>query len=364
MVSFIELSITLFALSNLILATSWLLWKSKCVHANYFLAIILGIPIISLLQGLCFRFDIFPTQSGITIFILLFPHFFGHLFAPSLWWYYRKITRQSFSVTPHLAIWIIDIVSLIILLSKSELTQTVAIISTYVGNPLICDLYNVSAVLQLTIYCVVILYKSQQDRKKQEKQGIGTRQKNTFDWIQSLTAVILLIHLLSFPLMFILPQYIIDFGMIQIVYNILAMFIIFYLIKQPILFAKALPHSRRIATDSCPMEESIRLALDTHKLYLEPDFSLQKLADHFNHSISWVSTKAKQEFPDQNLSEVINSYRVNHAKSLLTKDEYAHYSIEAIGNESGFNSRASFFRAFKHHVGLTPALYKKRKEVV
>ena len=54
-------------------------------------------------------------------------------------------------------------------------------------------------------------------------------------------------------------------------------------------------------------------------------------------------------------SDLVNSYRVELAKETLIKDK--HLSVEGVALNSGFNSRATFYRVFKKHTGFSPTEY-------
>jgi AraC-like DNA-binding protein len=61
--------------------------------------------------------------------------------------------------------------------------------------------------------------------------------------------------------------------------------------------------------------------------------------------------------------EYLNGYRIREAKMLLKEQneggEYAHYTVQAIGEMVGFGSRSVFYEAFKQIVGVSPSEYKK-----
>jgi AraC-like DNA-binding protein len=53
----------------------------------------------------------------------------------------------------------------------------------------------------------------------------------------------------------------------------------------------------------------------------------------------------------------INEYRINQACELIANDSLI--KLEAIGYEVGFNSKSTFYTAFKKLKNTTPTLYKE-----
>ena len=60
-----------------------------------------------------------------------------------------------------------------------------------------------------------------------------------------------------------------------------------------------------------------------------------------------------------NFNNYINRFRVEKAKAILMNEGSQHFSVEGIGIEAGFHSKATFYGAFKKFEGCTPASYKK-----
>ena len=60
----------------------------------------------------------------------------------------------------------------------------------------------------------------------------------------------------------------------------------------------------------------------------------------------------------KNFTDYINEYRIEEAKQLIQDNSL--YTIEAIGNQSGFNSKSAFYKAFKKITNTTPAKFKKQ----
>ncbi len=94
------------------------------------------------------------------------------------------------------------------------------------------------------------------------------------------------------------------------------------------------------------------------QLYLNPDLKLGEVANILNISKGYLSQLISKE-SDFNFNEYINSLRVNTAKDMLANKDFDNYTILAIGLESGFKSKSSFFTAFKKFTGTSPSNFKK-----
>jgi AraC-like DNA-binding protein len=58
--------------------------------------------------------------------------------------------------------------------------------------------------------------------------------------------------------------------------------------------------------------------------------------------------------------DLLNSYRVNRVKKRLSGLSGSKASMLDIALESGFNSQASFYRAFKKQEGMSPKAYMEK----
>lgn len=102
--------------------------------------------------------------------------------------------------------------------------------------------------------------------------------------------------------------------------------------------------------------ERLKEYMQQHKPYRDPEISLKKLSEMFG-SQSYIISQVINEVFECNFSEFVNSYRVEDAKLLLRNSDYKNYTLTAIGFEVGFNSKTSFYAAFKRFTGTTPAKY-------
>jgi len=95
-----------------------------------------------------------------------------------------------------------------------------------------------------------------------------------------------------------------------------------------------------------------------NRLYLKPKLSLKIVSKYTNLSEGYLSQIINSN-TNKTFNDYINAFRIENAKKLLMDIEYSKYTITAIGLESGFNTKTSFYSAFKKHTGNTPNSYKK-----
>ncbi len=96
------------------------------------------------------------------------------------------------------------------------------------------------------------------------------------------------------------------------------------------------------------------------QVYLTSKYGLRDLAadlEESTHTVSRVINTIEQ----RTFYDLVNSYRVEHLKTLLTDPANQSYTILALGLDSGFNSKASINRIFKNFTGLTPRQYLEQQ---
>ena len=94
-----------------------------------------------------------------------------------------------------------------------------------------------------------------------------------------------------------------------------------------------------------------------NKLYLDPLLSMEVIADELGMSKSYIS-KLVNSYSNYNFSDFVNSLRVEQAKKFLSDNEFSQYTIVAIGLECGFNSKSTFYSAFKKFTSESPSTFR------
>lgn len=100
-------------------------------------------------------------------------------------------------------------------------------------------------------------------------------------------------------------------------------------------------------------------ACERDALHRRPDLSLADLAAAAEVPPHHAS-QALSEIGRTTFSELVASWRVADAKTLLAAPENRTVAVEPIGMEAGFRSRSAFYGAFRQVTGMTPAQYRRQ----
>lgn len=105
--------------------------------------------------------------------------------------------------------------------------------------------------------------------------------------------------------------------------------------------------------------KKINIYITSNQRFLDSGLTMNTLAKELHMSPSHFS-KIINNYSNSNFSDYINSFRVEQAKEFLSNNEFDSYTIVAIGLECGFNSKSTFYTAFKKLTTLTPTQYRDR----
>lgn len=91
------------------------------------------------------------------------------------------------------------------------------------------------------------------------------------------------------------------------------------------------------------------------KHYAREDMSTNLVAKQVNLSVSWLSTKFKEEV-GVGISDYLNNIRIQKAKQLFDEQDYMIYEV---AGKVGFASSQYFSKIFKQITGVTPNEYRR-----
>jgi len=100
----------------------------------------------------------------------------------------------------------------------------------------------------------------------------------------------------------------------------------------------------------------IETLIQEEKLYQNPELTLNDLAKKLETNASVISKTINQGF-QMNFNDCINNYRIEAVKTMLANNEHETSTLLGIAFDCGFNSKATFNRAFKKNTGTTPKAF-------
>lgn len=137
----------------------------------------------------------------------------------------------------------------------------------------------------------------------------------------------------------------------------------FYAISNPQVFQVSLhPKKQKYPTSALTSKQilllktQVDMLMTTKKLHLNRTLSKSDVLAELDISSSDLSRVFSEGF-GMNFFEYVNVYRVKEFIALVESGKFDHLSLMGIANEAGFNSKATFYKAFKTIIGKTPKAY-------
>lgn len=93
------------------------------------------------------------------------------------------------------------------------------------------------------------------------------------------------------------------------------------------------------------------------QLYTQSDLSREMLSDLMGVDRTTFSRIIREQSGCKNMNDYLNQKRIRHAARLLR--EQPNYTIQAVMEDSGFQSKSNFIRLFRDTYGMTPSEYQK-----
>jgi len=106
-------------------------------------------------------------------------------------------------------------------------------------------------------------------------------------------------------------------------------------------------------------KSKIETLIEEDTLYKNPELTLSEVAKKLETNVSLISRMINQGFK-MNFNDFINNYRIEEVKKAFDKGEHKKTTLLGIAFDCGFNSKATFNRAFKKNTGISPKEYLKK----
>jgi AraC-like DNA-binding protein len=108
-----------------------------------------------------------------------------------------------------------------------------------------------------------------------------------------------------------------------------------------------------VSAEVLEWKEKLLQLMQTNKAYEDPELSLAQVAKQLESNPSFISRVVNKGF-GINFNDFVNQYRIEAVKEMLNKGEHKRQTLLGIAFECGFNSKATFNRAFKKITGQSP----------
>lgn len=326
------------AFNGFILSAYFLFLTRKKYLTNLFLgALLLALSIRITVTVFVYFNNTLPKtylQIGLSACLLIGPFLY----------YFLKAGIHSINTIPkiwkyHLAIWFVAIFS-------------IGFLFPYQNYPVLWNDYFVALIfLQWFSYLFMSGFESRILLKKMiQNYNTTTPAEKWFGMIFFGNAIVFLFYFLGFARV---PFISCVTGCVSFTFIMyLAFLILLHRKKTDDLFVLNIQKGKKLdPKEASILAKKLEKIMMEKSLYKNPNLSLQDVSQELN-----ISTHQLSQFLNNNLGKnftsFVNEFRINEAcKTIVSNDKL---TLESIGYDVGFNSKSTFFAAFKKHTGTTP----------
>lgn len=332
------------AFNGFILSVYFAFFTKRKQSSNYFLAALIFVVSIRSIKSAFLYFN--PYLSELFIQIGLSACF---LIGPFLYFYTVTETKEKNRIHKTWYYHVVPIICINTVLGfLYPYHENVALWSSYIVEIIYMQwgVYTLLAVIQITPIFKKLFSKS----KKLNAAEI---------WIVSVVLGIVVIWI-AYNMAARYTSYIIGALSFSFVFYLLLLLWFFKKNKNTLFFEEKVKYkNKKIDNEKIESISYDLVVIKEKRLFKNPDIKLADIAKELNilpHTLSqYLNDNLNKSF-----SLFINEYRIEEAKSLLISDN--NYTIEAIGYDSGFNSKSTFFTSFKKITGITPSKYREQNK--
>ena len=101
------------------------------------------------------------------------------------------------------------------------------------------------------------------------------------------------------------------------------------------------------------LADQLKRAMEEEQMYHNPELTLSILAGQLQVK-PYLITKTLNDYLQTSFTDFVNGYRVEEVKRLVKDPSNDKYTLLSIAHQAGFNSKSSFNRAVKKHLGISP----------
>jgi AraC-like DNA-binding protein len=312
------------------------------------------------LFALLFGFEIVDFLYSTSQLKYTYPQFYayyylpsGFLYGPILLWHFRRNIEEGFRLSfwhlAHLLPFFIVLVYLWPMFTMPALERIAFISENFLDYIMPVNYARAFHLLLYGIVLIAYLYKNRYSLHPKRK---------LYAWS------IILIYFISSVVISWLTQFANSWRDFAVYYFVACNIIIvigILLYTDPVFltdFAQKYLKSAISKKDKKRIRTKIVTAFEEENAFARNDLNLSVLGEIIGEKNHHISQTFSDEM-EEGFHSYVNRHRIEYAKVLLTHPDYQNYTIEAIGQEAGFNNRVSFYKAFRQFTSTTPSEYRK-----
>jgi AraC-like DNA-binding protein len=349
--------------------------KKQKSKADYYLGIVFLLYGISI--GLTYL-EIFNRQNNFPFpFLINVSWLFLLLHGPALWIYIKALSVPRFKVHAihafHLIPFFIFVVAQYFLFINLPLSERIALAASDVFQETLLYKFSVIAIALSTISYNIWAIRLINLHQKRIKQTFSKLEGADLKWLKILTIAWLICYginvaLFNLDLLFNFASY---ETLTLFTYSIGSLYILvlgYFGMQQGKIFSST-PYAenypvaqntyfpqKKTGEEETAFIQTLKAFMEKDKPYLEPELTLSGLAQKLKIRPDDLSKKLNTNL---NISfyDFVNRYRIEEFKIQAAADHLKQHSIMGLAYNSGFNSKAAFYRAFKKFEKTSPSYY-------
>ena len=306
---------------------------------------------------------------------------FLFLHGPALWFYIKSLSEPDFRFKPLYLLHFIPFIFFSVFQYFNFISLTVPEKILFLEN----DLFKEQISYKITVLAIGVstisynswalsLIRRRRDRLMQQYSKI---EDIDLGWLNALTIAALICYsvnvaLFILDLIFHFATYKYLMFLTNSFATVYVLFLGYFGIRQGNIFINSVVVTRKsdgkpasneipspaITTDDAFIRTLIR-NMEEKQPYLDPEITISRLSGLLDVKIEFLSEVLNTRL-NQNFFDFINKYRIEEFKIQSILKANNHLSIMGIAYNCGFNSKASFYRAFKKFEGISPTDYIER----
>ncbi len=315
----------------------------------------------------------FPYPGIINIsWMVLFLH------GPVLWFYIKSLSTQEFRIKP---IYLLHFIPFLFFLITHYINfihlpgpEKIRLVETDIFKDQIYYKVSVLSIGVSTITYNIWALKLIRRRRNNLMQQFSKIEDIDLNWLRALTIAALICYsvnvtLFNIDLIFHFATYRILMIVTYCFASVYILFLGYFGLQQGNIFINSSEKIQELSEKpvkneySHPLQiadndfiNSLILNMEKKQPYLDPEITISKLSKLMNVKAEFLSEVLNSQL-NQNFFDFINRYRVREFKNQSISKTNSHLSIMGIAYNCGFNSKASFYRAFKKIEGISPSSY-------